>query len=468
MSLNREEFTEFMSDMLEILEERLHAPKGSLIFLKNDKLEGGEHTYSYRAVPMHKACYIGFRTDWPAECEGYRFLLSLAAEEVCNCASDSEIFRQNGGKGDHWAFNRASRKWNTRETLADQIYEMICFRVFPWIHRCLGFEPLSLSRIDDMVYEADAAEGMIVFQTGDLADSYKIYRINADKAGIPFSTKAERFVRKQLAGAGKNRLLFVRKSTDDQEQYVYSGYLVPLSDDTGGERFFVSVLLKRGGNWILQINERPVLHVKHREVFLPTDDLSQVKENIDNEFGPGMSEKLSVVLDALHAQKHGTSVIFLDMEDRASQEMMTRLEKNGRALKIEGIHIDEEGCPDFKESLESISRIDGALICDIHTMCILYVNVIVDGIALTPGRKDCGARHNALESAIVNLVYQNTSKPVKALAAIFSEDGGISSVSASQCYEKLEPQKRALRRRKRKEKTWKVYKCGLKPTGSRT
>lgn len=433
-------FAAFMGEMLEELEKKLHAPSGSFIYLKDSMLTGGGPAYSYREIPMHGVSYyIGFRVDWPVECEGYRFLLNLVAEEVCDIVFDAEIFRENGSKqGDRWAFDYAGRKWHTAKTLAAQIYERICYHVFPWISRCLGIDPLSLSHIADMAYEADTAEGTIIFQTGDLDSRYKTYRIHPYQ-DVYFSPENERFVRKQLAGAGANSLLFVRANTDHQAQYTYKGYLVPPENDSDRRNLFVSVLLKRGGNWVLQISGKPMLQIQHRDVFLPEDDLSLVKESIDNEFGAGTSQRLSIVLDALHEQKHGTSVIFLNMKDRVSQEMMARLEKNGRALRIEDIHINgEEGRANLKESLESISRIDGALICDLQTMSILYVNVIVDGLALTFGRRDCGARHNALESAIVNLAHQDKSKAVKALAVIFSEDGGISSFSASQGYKLLE------------------------------
>lgn len=427
-------FTVFMNEMLKALEKLLKAPKSSLVFLEDGTLIK-DYSYFYRDVFIYGTLYrIGFRTDWSTECEGYRFLLDLAAREVHDTIFDMDIFRHNGnGQGDKWAFNLMERKWHTTETLAAQIHDKIGSNVFSWIRRCIGLNPFSLSHIADMAYEADAAEGMIVFQTGEMDDCYEVYRIQP-KSGIPFIAENERFVRKQLAGTGKNSLLFVRENTDYEAQYIYKGYLIYPSDCPDKEKLFSSVILKRGGNWLLQINERPVLHIKHRDVFLPTDDLVSIKERIDEEFGPGTSGKLSFVLEALHKQKHGTSVIFLNMKDRASREMMARLEENGRALRIEDVHIDKENGTRLKEILESISRIDGALICDLNTMRVLFVNAIVDGLALAPGRRDCGARHNALESAIVNLAHQDKSKTVKAFAVIFSEDGGISGISASQCY----------------------------------
>ncbi|MDE7243170.1 MAG: hypothetical protein K2O18_04220 [Oscillospiraceae bacterium] len=438
--MNTLAFTSYMWDVLKVLEKSLNAPKDSLVFYEVDQRVNNGHVYSDVKFPARSMTFcIGFRTDWPPACEGYRFLLNLAAREVRDIVCDSGLFRltSNGNKN-RWAFNPAGHRWHTPETFANQIYERICSHVFTWLRSCLGLDPFSLSHIVDMNYETDAASGRIIFHTGALADYTNVYKITSSSSLlVDLCMENTRFIRKQLAGAGKNALLFVRKSADSTANYSYEGYIAPPNGNLCLDDRFLSVQLKRDGNWILYLNDRPILHVRHRDVFLPSDELSAVRENIDREFGTGTAAKLSIVLDALHKQRHGTSVIFLNMNDPSAQEMMNRLYQNGRALRIENMHIDGTGGPDIESILESISRVDGAFVCDLQSMCILFVNVLVDGLALAPGRSDCGARHNALESAIVNLTH-NAPKTVRAVAVIFSEDGGISSISASECRTKLQ------------------------------
>lgn len=429
-------FAMFMSSVIQKLESLLTAPSGSFIFAKHSQTIKCSHSYFFRELSLYGTTFrIGFRTDWPTQCGGYRFLLNLAIQEICDLVLDDGMFRSNAdATSGKWAYDYFAHDWHTSDTLARQVYELVSQQAFSWIHQCLGLDPLVMSHIADMSYETDTARGMFVFQTGKLDSNCETYQL-CPKPNVYFTKESERFIRKQLAGAGEDCMLFTRESADCKTGYKYCGYLVLSKSGaiSSKKKLPISALLMRSGGWVLQINEQPILYIKHRDVYLPSDDLDAVRKTIDAEFGLGTAEKVSVVLEALRTQKHGTSVIFLDLKDQASLKMMTRLEENGRALRIEDAHINKEGAMRLERLLKQVSRVDGAQICDINSMCVCYVNAIVDGIARIPGRRECGARHNALESAIANLAAQDSTKKVKAVAVIFSEDGGISSVSASQC-----------------------------------
>lgn len=438
--MEKSDFSSFMRNMLQALESLLKAPSGSFLFAECSQIEERSHFGFFREFNQYGITYcIGVRADLLAQCGEYRFLLNLAVKEVYDLVSDGEMFRRSASTvSGKWAYDYSVHDWHEPETLAHQVHELISHQAFSWIRRGLGLDPLVMSHIADMDYETDAARGMFIFHTGEPDNDCETYRF-CPEPDVFFSEKNERFIRKQLAGAGDDGMMFTRDDVDYAAKYAYHGYLVlPDIDATANrKKQFVSVLLMRGGGWVLQIDERPILYIKHRDVYLPSDDLDSVKEIIDEEFGVGTAESLSIVLEALRRQKHGTSAIFLDLKDQASKEMVERLEKYGRALRIEDVHINEEGAARLERLLKQVSRIDGAQIFDLDTMCVCYVNTIVDGFALTPGQRDCGARHNALKSAIANLANQDSTKVAKAVAVIFSEDGEISAVSASQCRQLL-------------------------------
>ena len=440
------DFTKFMNTMLQTLEDSLNAPRGSFLFEESNETMKYEQFDLFREVDVHGAAYcVGFRMDLSAGCGGYRFLLNLAVQEICDLISDGEMFRRSADVASgKWAFDLSVRNWHNPETLSRQIHENISHQAFSWLRRCLGLDPFIMSGIADMIYESDAARGRFVFWTGKLDDNFETYQL-CPEPDVFFTKQNTRFIRKQLAGAGDDYMLFSRDNADFGTEYAYRGYLALSKSGTAskGKKLPVSVLLLRGGGWVLQIDERPILCIKHANVYLPPDELTPVKKAIDHEFGKDTAESVSAVLEALRSQKHGTSIIFLKLTDQASLEMVKRLEENGRALRVEDVHTNKEGDEAdayWDRFLRQVSRVDGTQIFDLDTKRVCYVNAIVDGLALIPGRRDCGARHNALEGAIANLVdREDAAKKVKAVAVIFSEDGGISAVSASRCRELLKP-----------------------------
>lgn len=422
-------FLGFICKFVSKLESHLRAPEASLIVQECNTLA---ENYSWRIVSACRQTYaLGFRTTWTKGFEGSRFLLELAIREVYMLFDEPNFFR-DGGDG-HWCFDSYAHDWHTPETLSRAVYELVCARAFSRLHNSFGLDPLSISRVAGMAYESRNTEGEIAFHTGDLCGTWESIIVRPHNL-VPFTEENARFIRKQFAGVGKNKLLFIR--TGPNHPYAYAGYL------NAGDKTFLSVWLKRDGMWVLSIGDRPVLQVKFRDVFLPEDPIGQVMRYLGNEFGDTVAEKLTPVLKALCGHKHGTSVIFVDEKDKTSQNMLNRLKQSGRALRVKEEHsIDKDSERERKildEFLGDISSVDGAFIFDYCTCRLLYVNAIVDGLVLLPGRADCGSRHNALESAITTLVASDSSRQMKAAAVIFSEDGGISTVTATDCRKRLD------------------------------
>ena len=433
----------FMEKVLFYLEKYLKAPEKTFLFTEGDLLSHQQKEYFCRVIYVYDnspaAYMVGFRNSNQSRYKGRRFLLDVALREICALFNDTTRFRQRIGiqnpEHNQWFYDDTCHKWHDPQSLARAVYEAICQDTIERIYAFTGVNPRDISCVADMAYEKDEAKGCIVFRTTEDGESAPSVHVCADRE-TAFSEESQRFIRKQLAGAGNGGLLFSSNSTELNRKYFYRGYL---QEPAAGDAYIMARLEGRG-SWSLHIGGQPLLRVKFHDLFVPDDPLDPVRIDIDREFGPGMADKLGLVLEALREQSRGTSIILLNTEDPASRKMLDRLEGAGRALRVEPIHIldhtaDEKQRDSFVNLLRNISRIDGALILDYQKECICYVNVIVDGLALLKNGtfRAFGARHNALSTAITTLVSQVQTGEAKAMAVIFSEDGEISRVCATDC-----------------------------------
>lgn len=436
-------FEGFMEEVIRNLERKLKAPEYSLLFLRNADPENPPQAYFCREICFDDEeelnYLIGFRKCPPGESAGSRFLLDVAVKELFLLFSDPVRFRQRGkiqnAPADRWFYDHTCHRWHCSHTLAQVVYEAICQDAFQQISACLNVSLLTVSSIANMAYEKDDAKGCIVFYSGP--PEKLTYSTHAYPCGkISFCEENRRFIRKQFAGAGDDGLLFISEGTGSDQAYIYHGYLAEASLKNA----FIEARLHGKGIWDLYIGGRPLFRVKSRDLFMLDDPLAPVIKDIITEFGFGTAAELTPALRALAEQGHGTSIIILDTQDKASQDMLERLKESGRALRIEDIRIapfpaSKDEADSLCKLLKNISRVDGALICDYREKCIRYVNVIVDGLALLTDQTfyAFGSRHNALFTAIANLVDQDETGKIKAAAVIFSEDGDVSCVSASYC-----------------------------------
>lgn len=446
--MSLQSFEKYMEKVVRKLEEKLKAPESSLLFSRIVDPENPPQDYFCQTIGLSDEeeldYWIGFHKYRPKTSPGSRFLLHAAVTALWSLLSDPKLFRwrskiQNVPE-EHWFYDYTGHRWHRPQTLAQMLYEVICQGVFHPISACLNVNLLTVSAIADMAYEKDASKGRIVFYSGP--PGKLTYSVHAHPCGeISFCEENRRFIRKQFAGAGDDGLLFVLEETESGQAYMYHGYLAAAAMKNA----FIEARLHGKGIWDLYIGGQPIFRVKSRDLFILDDPLAPVWTELTGEFDPGTADELAPALRALAGQGHGTSIIILDTQDKASKDMLERLEKSGRALPVDDIRIAP--LPDTKDEadslcklLRSISRVDGALIYDYRKKCICYVNVIVDGLALHMDQTfyAFGARHNALSTAIANLADQDETKEMKAAAVIFSEDGDISCVSASYCRKKLE------------------------------
>lgn len=129
---------------------------------------------------------------------------------------------------------------------------------------------------------------------------------------------------------------------------------------------------------------------------------------------------IASLADVLKEQRHGTAVILTDDEDETG-----RLCRMNRGISVDIRHRQSFRTRDGgfdKESLLSVTDIDGALFMDLEGKCRAF-GVIVDGIAREKGNPGRGARYNSIN----NYIRQKPNDNVY-IALIFSEDGGLDIV----------------------------------------
>lgn len=342
-------------------------------------------------------------------------------------------------ENEYWFYDYTKKKNHSPESLARLIYEEVYNSLYEFFGGALGIDFSVMSRLSEMAYEKDAAHGHLFFYTGTVSHEclnrwckplfYQEYYVTLTSENV-------RHIRKLLAGTEKNGLLFIRDT--DADEYRCYGYI----DQECRMKIFTSIFIDGKGGWRLMLDGKETFCVKGNRAFLPPSlfEFEDVQKKLESEFGAEYSELLPA-LEVLSTQKHGTSIVFLDLdkENSFSAEWMTNLANRKRACAVTPISL-KEVVPNSEAAvlLNGISRVDGAIVADYPSREIRYINVIVDGKAVTDGRADVGSRHNALRSFVANLAKGGQRDPhPKALACIFSEDGGISVEAASSYYEEI-------------------------------
>lgn len=297
--------------------------------------------------------------------------------------------------------------------------------------QALGFRFAAITAVAERAYEKDAALGKIILYSGP--DDFGNICCPQMQDGPTATLRVEnaRLIRRLLAGAGQSSLLFIRTDSG-LDEYCFKGYLK--ADALSDVSIAVTEIEIDGkGAWTFSLANRKVFSVKGNRAYMPPRPLETMNQVVTATLGPGF-DNLLPSLDALSQQRHGTSVVLLNLDVAYIKNWMQNLVQCGRAFCIKPISLNvEEGqtAAELEGLLKSISRIDGAIIVDYPTMEIRYISVIVDGKAVPGGMPDAGARHNALYGFIQNLKEAAKDEPdaPPALAFIFSEDGELSYTS---------------------------------------
>lgn len=138
------------------------------------------------------------------------------------------------------------------------------------------------------------------------------------------------------------------------------------------------------------------------------------------------------MFEALSRQSKGASVVFVDFSCDIVDKWYRALATYGRAWKLQGypaVNLTEEQ----QERICSLSRIDGALIVDIHSESLVYAGAVLDALGITEGLRDRGARGNSVLAHVANLALLGGVEQSIA-AAVYSEDGMVTSVLGSNYY----------------------------------
>lgn len=432
--MNKEEKIKFVHAMLRSFERNLHAFENCFVFETDADLgmESDDILYSCPGIWLEGELFHFAVRKLPQICVFEEPQSSLLFCRAADCLAEVFQIFEPQWRGEVWFYDPVRNLEYTSESLAEAIFCYLYDSVSVFYAKTLGVDFAAITAVAEMAYEKDAARGKIVLCTG--ADPDRLNQIcslqTLPEHDMELKAGNTRLIRRLFAGAGKGGLLFTRKT--DRDVYCYCGYVREscLLD------MFTVIEINGEGSWTLRLAGRKVFDVKGNRVYLPLHPMAKMQKSLTETLGEEYVDMLPA-LGALSQQKHGTSIVFmqLDMPESCAAVRMSNLVQCGRAFPVKPVSLltgnNEQEKLEMLELLRSISRIDGAIIVDYPSRSIRYNNVIVDGRAMPGGQPDAGARHNALYGFIEDLKKEGSEKnsPVTALAFVFSEDGNISAYS---------------------------------------
>lgn len=268
-------------------------------------------------------------------------------------------------------------------------------------------------------------------------------RVEYGKETCKLCVENIKHIRKLLAGAGTYALAFGRSETNKQS-YDCLGYV--LLNEENSSLFPIKIDILGFSNWKLSYAGKEQFSCKMHTIQAVQKshekEVNDVVSALQKELGTATDSKwLKEIIDALTRQTHGTAALFFDSSIECNKylcERFKRLFKNKRAVSTH--HTIDLSDLSF---LTNISGIDGALVIDPIAKKLLYFSMIVDGNSVLPGDPSRGARHNGLKTfidSLANDTYGHDATP-HAVAAVFSEDGGVQTYSVSQSLRAIEKAK---------------------------
>lgn len=318
--------------------------------------------------------------------------------------------------------------------LANHLYREVIDGAKKAFDNLLQLDTAWIDILSTMRYEGSRLTGKLVFAHGErpenAASELIVPRIfvEEDNDSLTFSKDNLRHISKLMAGAGgdRNALLFCM---EDGGTYRCVGYLPEEK-----VRFFPFQIEINGAlNWSFRQFGKGEFRWLQGNPEVYEDHIMAASERLCRYFR--LDERSSGIfkkaIRAFAEQRHGTSAVFVDLEDENSSVMRDRLEnlyQKRRALKVEGLPLGRT------EEIIKLSRMDGAFVVDVGKREVIYLSVIVDGEAVVKGDNSRGARLNSLENFVkdVGMQSKNQDKELRAAALIFSEDGGVDFISSGE------------------------------------
>lgn len=421
-------FAAFMKNTLSSLAELFKAPQGTFLFSKTDQQIIEQPSAGGKNLPEDRCQRIVTLRGSPVsvslrEPEDSRDLvLRQGLEEVGQILEEASGYLDPDQKENKF-FLTDMATWCTEDVLAERIASRTSKRIFEWGERVSSVHLPYISLLAEMFYESDKPAGTIAFLKSPVQPDtlQRIVRpILETKEPIRFERRQLSSIRKRFAGVGEGGLLFVWENNS----YVLRGYI----HKKYLSRIPVSVEIKPRGNWFFRIKGREIFGAKGEHVYCTKDLLDSQIKLLAEELGVTEISALEPAIRAISEQKHGTSVVFLNLEQRAAKEKMEILASHGRAVRIKGLQvtnlIKEDERKEVLSLLRSLTRVDGSLVIDYPKGVVAYGEAILDGDAdHVMGDGAAGARRNVVSCFVANMAHRDAD--LKAAALMFSENGEI-------------------------------------------
>lgn len=415
-------FVEVTNEIIERIQEIFGAREKPLILMKS---QAQAEKYR-RVIRFSGTCYdLTYKNTCQEE-----MLLSGFIDAFADYIEVNRAFMEMPDGNFPWDGPFAPpQKESTRRVsvVAETLYNCVDVSVFRRFRIGLGVDLSLMDELSTRTYEGDSGGGHIVFcasQKGFQPDLVPEFPRN-----IFWDWEFLSQIRKLMAGMHEeNALLFVRQPDG---QYQFEGYCADFNPSWKRDSEICCICCQGAGAWTLFYNgTNGVLQRSHSRLQICGDPQSYAMKKLESSFPASFRNSecrmnAGALLRMAKKQKHGTSLIFMDFANEAVRQRVETLCTLQRAVKVR----DSAFCAERSETL-NISRMDGALLVNAHTMCIEYIAAILDGRALLPGQLDKGSRHNSIRTFLGDLCYV-AKEPPTLCAVIFSSDGDVEVVTGN-------------------------------------
>lgn len=236
-----------------------------------------------------------------------------------------------------------------------------------------------------------------------------------------------REIRKLLAGMPKDAfLLFTGAGEQEKCAYVCRGYARFKKNTSAVPPIRVDLQGHKGGTFYA--DGVPWFRMYGTQILSPAAPYRIVQSEICQELGLKVDE-YEGLFKALAGQSKGTAVVFADLSCEVVDKWYRALAGYGRAWRLRQRRVTNLTDDEQKE-ICCLSRIDGALIVDIHDGALVYAGAVLDALGISEGKRERGARANSIIAHVANLVLLGGVGCYIA-AAVYSEDGMVTSVLGS-------------------------------------
>lgn len=350
------------------------------------------------------------------------------------------------GSDDFLFYNETLLKKITARELAREVQKYIQREILNRFSSVVGVDFEDLLQLSDMYYESDSANGAISFviketsgaqgvssRYGIIPDDKILVKFSEDNA-VEFSSRNLNYIRKLLAGTGANNALL---AVYDNGIFKCHGYV------ERDASLPCTVKFERNSSILFSHFSTDVFRIKDRKVACLQDKMRIYLSDLRAELNFEKDGNIEKIISKIIEQKHGTSIIFMDMKNKTCNERMDNLTRCLRAVRVDKIKetIWDNGF------LVELTRVDGATIIDINgssSNLIAYINVIVDGEAKFLGDNSLGARHNSILCFIDSILDIDPTAKISAL--IISESGSFKIIRGSERAQEINAHRQNLQK----------------------